>query len=146
MIKWLHQEEGFCEGVFESNFFCDDEGGNELSVMAKSPDLSECAEKCVEAFNNLSESEISKICKLIIEHIKENDMNEEVDLNSLDDELDILNYCWFTTMYVNMLSTQDEIAYVIEGEGDWGDVIGFAVNKDKVIYVGIEYFDYMKNE
>ena len=146
MIKWLHQEEGFCEGVFESRFFHDDEGGNELSVMAKSPDLSECAQKCVEAFNSLSESAINKICSLIIEHIKENGMDEEVDLDSLDDELDILNYCWFTTLYVNMLSSEDEISYVIEGEGEWGDVIGFAANKDEVIYVGADYFGCMKDE
>ena len=61
-----------------------------------------------------------------------------------DNALDILNYCWFTTLYVNMLSENDEIAYVVEGEGDWGDVVGFAVKNHKVIYVGADYFDYMR--
>ena len=45
-----------------------------------------------------------------------------------------------------MFSNQDEIEYVIEGEGDWGDVIGFVVRNDKVIYAGVNYFDYMKEE
>ena len=145
MINWLHQEEGFCEGSFESKFFYG-EDGNELTIAAKSPKLSECAEKCVEAFNHLTESEISEICKGIINCAKEGGLNGEFELPELDNALDILNYCWFTTLYVNMLSEEDEIAYVVEGEGDWGDVIGFAINNNEVIYVGTDYFDYMKNE
>lgn len=43
-----------------------------------------------------------------------------------------------------MLNEEDEIAYVVEGEGDWGDVIGFVVKDNKVIYVGTDYFSYMK--
>ena len=146
MIHWLHQEDGFCEGSFKSNFFRDDENGNELSVGVKCPDLKECDEKCVNAFNNLTESEIIEICKEIINCAKEIDIDEEFELPALDNALDILNYCWFTTLYVNMSSKEDEIAYVVEGEGDWGEVIGFAVKNNKVIYVGTDYFDYMKDE
>ena len=146
MINWLHQEDGACEGSFKSAFFRDDENGDILNVYAKSPDLTECAEKCVEAFNNLTESEISEICKKIISCAKEGGMDEGFELPAIDNDLDILNYCWFTALYVNMLSREDEIAYVIEGEGDWGDVIGFAVNNNEIVYVGTEYFDYMKDE
>lgn len=146
MIHWLHQEDGFCEGSFKSNFFRDDENGNELSVGIKCPDLKACAEKCVDAFNNLTESEIIEICKEIINCAKEIETDEEFELPVLDNALDILNYCWFTTLYVNMSSKEDEIAYVVEGEGDWGEVIGFAVKNNKVIYVGTDYFDYMKDE
>lgn len=145
MIHWLHQEDGICEGSFKSNFFRNDENGDELMVYAANPDLSECAEKCVEAFNNLTESEINKICKEIISCPKEGGLNKEFELPVLDNALDILNYCWFVALYVNMLSKEDEIAYVIEGEGDWGEVIGFAVKNNKVIYVGADYFDYMKD-
>lgn len=145
MINWLHQEDAFCEGSFKSRFFRDDENGDELRVGVQSPDLSECAEKCVEAFNNLTESEINEICKGIINCAKEGGANGEFELPALDNALDILNYCWFTTLYVNMLSEEDEIAYVVEGEGDWGDVIGFVVKNNKVIYVGTDYFDYMKD-
>lgn len=146
MINWLHQEEGVCEGSFKSTFFRDDENGNELSVYMKSPDLSECAEKCVEAFNNLAESEIGEICKEIIRCAEEGGIDEEFELPALDNALDILKYCWFTSLYVNMLSKEDEVAYVVEGEGDWGEVIGFVVDNNKVIYVGTDYFDYMKEE
>lgn len=145
MINWLHQEDGICEGSFKSRFFRDDEGNDELSVYVKSSDLAECAEKCVDAFNSLMESEINEICKKIISCAKESSMNEEVELPESDNSLDILNSCWFTALYVNMLSKEDEIAYVVEGEGDWGDVIGFAVKNNKVIYVGTDYFDYMKD-
>ena len=77
MINWVHLEDGVCEGSFKSNFFRDDEGGDELNVYLKSPDLTECAEKCVEAFNNLAESEINEICKKIVSCAKESDINEE---------------------------------------------------------------------
>lgn len=146
MINWLYQEDGVCEGIFKSNFFRDDEDSDELSVYVQSPDLTECAEKCVEAFNNLTESEINEICKKITNCAKESGINEEFELPALDNALDILNYCWFTSLYVNMLSKEDEIAYVVEGEGDWGEIIGFAVKNNKVIYVGIDYFDYMEEE
>lgn len=146
MIQWLDQEEGFCEGSFKSNYFRDDENGDELGVYVKSPDLTECAEKCVEAFNNLSETDISEICKRIISCVKESGANEEFELPGPDNAPDILNYCWFTGLYVNMLSKEDEIAYVVEGEGDWGDVIGFAVKGSEVVYVGTDYFDYMQDE
>lgn len=144
MINWLHQEEGFCEGSFKSSFFRDDENGDVLSIGVQSPDLIECAEKCVEAFNHLTESEISEICKQIIDCAREGGIDEEFELPELENPLDILNHCWFTTLYVNMLSKEDEIAYVVEGEGEWGDVIGFAVDNNEVIYVGSDYFDYMK--
>lgn len=146
MINWLHQEEGFCEGSFKSVFFHDDENGNELFVYAKSSDLSKCAEKCVDVFNNLTESEIKQICKEIIKCVKESGMDEDFDIDAFENELDILNYCWFTALYVNMLSEKDEIAFVVEGEGEWGDLIGFAVKNNQVIYVGEDYFDYMKDE
>lgn len=146
MIHWLHQEEGVCEGSFKSIFFHDDENGNELSVYVKSPNLAECAEKCVEAFNNLTDSDINEICEKIISCVKEGSIIEEFELPALDNALDILNYCWFTALYVNMLSKEDEIAYVVEGEGDWGEVIGFVVKNNKVVYVGIDYLDYMRGE
>ena len=144
MINWLHQEDGFCEGSFKSHVFHDEENGNELRVGVKSAALKGCAERCVEAFNNLSEPMINEICKEILNCAKECGMDEEYELPVPDNALDILNYCWFTTLYVNMLSENDEIAYDVEGEGDWGDVVGFAVKNHKVIYVGADYFDYMR--
>lgn len=149
MINWSQQEKEFYEGSFsiKSKFFCNDENGGELDIgCAGRPDLIECAEKCAEAFNNLTESEINQLCKEIINRAKEGGLNEGFELPALENPLDILNYCWFTTLYVNMLSREDEIAYVVEGEGEWGEVIGFVVDNNKIVYVGVDYLDYMKEE
>ena len=146
MINWLHQEEGYCEGEFESAFFRNDENSGDLFVYATKPELSEGAEKCVEAFNNLSEIEISEICKGIIGYVEESDRCEGFEFPDFESELDILKYCWFFSLYVNMLSNDDEISYCVEGEGDWGDLIGFVVSGGKLIYVGTDYFEYMKEE
>lgn len=146
MINWLHQEDGYCEGEFKSAFFKNGENGNELSVYVSNPNLSQCAEKCVEAFNNLTETEINEVCKEIIRYVKEREGYESFDFPILDNALDILNYCWFVSLNVNMLSDDDEISYCVEGEGDWGDLIGFVISSGKLIYVGAEYFDHMKEE
>ena len=146
MIRWLHQEDG--EGQFHSSFFRNDEDDDELIVYANNvnPDFMECAEKCVEAFNSLSEPVINEICKKLISCAKEDEgINETFELPTLDDVLDILNYCWFVALYVDMGSKDDEIAYAVEGEGDWGENIGFVINNGSVIYVGADYLDYMKN-
>ena len=94
MIHWLQREDG--EGEFSSKVFCN-EDGEELSVYANSEvaDFVECAEKCVETFNNLSEAVVNEICKKIIECAKEGGLDEEFELPALDSPLDILNYCWF---------------------------------------------------
>lgn len=149
MVNWSHQEEEFCEGTFKikNALFCDDENGGEMDIgCAGRPELMECAEKCAEAFNDLAESEIAQICKEIINCAEEGGLNEDFELPAPDDPLDILNYCWFTTLYVNMLSREDDIAYVVEGEGEWGEAIGFVIENNEVVYVGVDYLDYMKEE
>nr|WP_325242711.1 hypothetical protein [uncultured Oscillibacter sp.] len=49
------------------------------------------------------------------------------------------------TLYVGMGSSDDEIAYAVEGEGEWGENIGFVISNDSVVYVGADYLDYMEN-
>ena len=148
MIRWLQQEDGegeFGEGEFNSKVFCN-EDGNEMFVYAHTanPDFMDCSEKCVEAFNNLSEPMINEICKKLIDCAqKGGGLNEEFRLPILDNPLDILNYCWFGVLYVDMESQDAEITYAIEGE--WGQNIGFYISKDSVVYVGTDYLDFMKN-
>ena len=48
-------------------------------------------------------------------------------------------------LYVDMESKDDKVAYVVEGEGDWGEAIRFVIRNDQVIYVGTDYLDYMEN-
>ena len=146
MIDWIHEEDAFCEGSFKSEFFRNDENDDELMIGMRSVDLKECAENCVKSFNNLMESQINEICKELINCAKESGDNKDFELSTLENPLYILKYCWFSMLYVNMLHKDDEIAYVVEGEGDWGESIGFVIENNKVIYVGVDYFDYMKDE
>ena len=146
MIRWLQQEDG--EGRFNSKFFRNDENEKELIVYANSEnsDFMECAEKCVAAFNNLSEPVINEICQKLISCAQTGDgLNEEFELPTLDNPLDILNYCWFVALYVDMGDKDGKIAYAVEGEGEWGENIGFVINNDSIVYVGTDYLDYMEN-
>ena len=145
MIHWTHKEDG--EGRFKSSFFRDDENNDELIVYADSgfSYFVECAEKCVEAFNDLSEIAINEICEKLIACVSEGGINEEFELPTLNNVRDILKYCWFVALYVDMASRDDEIAYAVEGEGEWGENIGFVIHKDQVKYVGTDYLDHMEN-
>lgn len=145
MIHWLQDEDG--QGHFKSKFFRNDENTDKLIVYANSDnlDFKECAEKCVEAFNNLSDTVINEICERLISCAKEDGVDEEFELLALGDPLKIFNYCWFVALYVDMESKDDEIGYAVEGEGDWGENIGFVISNNRVIYVGTDYLNYMKN-
>ena len=44
-----------------------------------------------------------------------------------------------------MVGKDDETAYAVEGEGDWGAPTGFVVRGGKVIYAGCDYLDYIQN-
>ncbi|WP_300345267.1 hypothetical protein [Fusobacterium sp.] len=43
-----------------------------------------------------------------------------------------------------MKNKEDAPAYAVEGEGEWGENIGFVINNNKVIYVGTDYLDNLK--
>lgn len=147
MIDWEEEAEEYEGGRFKikNDFFCHDENDGEMDICCKGPALMECAEKCAEAINNLAESEVKQLCKEIINYVKESGRYEDFELPALENALDILNYCWFSILYVNMYSQEDEIAYVVAGEGDWGDEIGFVVDNNKIVYVGVDFLDYMKD-
>ena len=48
-------------------------------------------------------------------------------------------------LYVGMENGEDEIAYAVEGEGEWGENIGFVISNGRVVYVGADYLDYMEH-
>lgn len=89
---------------------------------------------------------LSEICKEIIHHVKEEETYEGIELSSLDNPLDILNHCWFTTLYICATTNDNDIAYIVEGEGDWGNLIGFAIKNNMLVHVGDDYFDYMEED
>ena len=89
---------------------------------------------------------INEICQKLISCAQEGDgLNDGFELPALDDPLAILNDCWFMALYVDMESKDDKIAYAVEGEGDWGENIGFVISNDRVVYVGAEYLEHMEN-
>lgn len=139
MIKHLQQFSGeaeVLEGTFKSKIFKNDVD-DELTIYLENGKIVSYAEGCIEHFNSLSNDVINLICENIITcYNKFGGIDEDFILPScLENPKDILNYCWFTTMVVTAPQT-DEIAYSIEGEGDWGECICFTIRGDKVIYVG----------
>ena len=48
-------------------------------------------------------------------------------------------------LYVDMENEDDEIAYAVEGEGEWGENIGFYIQNNRVVYVGPDYLTYMQH-
>lgn len=142
MINWIDKNAESCEGNFESNFFRNDENGKTLWICIENSDILEYAEKCVESFNNLSDSVITEICKGIVDCAKSGGINEDFELPTFENPIDILNYCWFTTLRVSVPDDENQISYVVEGEGDWGEVVGFVIKNNKLVYVGVDYDDY----
>ncbi|MDE5936518.1 MAG: hypothetical protein K2G83_03835 [Ruminococcus sp.] len=130
-LELTNPDEEILEGTFTSNFFRN-EDGNELSVYMENSSLIEYAEKCIEYFNSLSDDVIDKICKGIAESSTEEYRLENV--------RDILEYCWFTSL---VTIEDDEIYYLVEGEGEWGESVGFVIKKDTLAYVGIDYEEYL---
>lgn len=145
MIKWLETEDG--TGIFDSAFFVNDEDNQLFVYTDTSKDGHvEMAEKVVAAFNSLSMETIRKICEGLIESCKEESGTEEdFDLGELERPEDILNYCWFVAVYVDMNSPSDAPAFAVEGEGEWGENVGFVVDNGEVVYVGTEYLEHMKH-
>ncbi len=121
------------EGTFTSSFFSND-GEKELVVCIKTGDIIDYTEKCIEHFNSLPDDVIDEICEGIIESCE-----EEYELENVRD---ILEYCWFTSMMIDV-PEDDGISYIIEGEGDWGEVVGFVIKNGSLAYVGADYEEYL---
>lgn len=126
-------DEEVMEGTFTSEFFSSDEG-NELAVNLRNGDILDYAEKCVEHFNSLPDDVIDKICEGIIESCE-----EEYELENVRD---ILEYCWFYDLTVDV-PENDGISYVVGGEGEWGEVVGFVIKDGTLAYVGVDYEEYL---
>ena len=138
MINWLDKREEGWEGTFQSKFF-HNEDEDQLFICIENASCADYAEKCVEHLNALPKEIIQEICKGIIQA---SEMDE-----AFDSPEDILNYCWFTTMYVSVPEDESKLSYILEGEGEWGElgseVIGFVIKNNQLVYVGVDYFDYL---
>ena len=142
MIEWINKQHESWEGTFKSSFFRNEDNSSEFTIYIENSSLTDYAEKCVESFNNLPDSLISDICRGIIKYAEKGGINEEFELPELGNVLDILKYCWFNTVYVSVPEKMDSVRYIVEGEGDWGECIGFIIENNQLAYVGIYYLEY----
>lgn len=124
------------EGTFTSRIFRN-ENSAEMLIYFNSLDY---AEDCIEHFNSLSDDVIDEICWRIIKILK--CTGADFELSEFENVRDILEYCWFTSMIVD-ISENDGISYVIEGEGEWSEVVGFVIKNGSLAYVGDDYEEYL---
>ena len=66
--------------------------------------------------------------------------SRDFELPELETAREILEYCWFTTLIA--VNSGNGISYIMEGEGEWGEVIGFVIRNGELVYVGTDYFDF----
>ena len=127
--------DGIGEGTFLSNVFLND-GSNELIVYIENDSAVKYAEQCIEHFNSMQDEMIDYICNGILKCAKQDGLDEEIELESTRD---ILKYCWFVALYIDV-PTSDKVTYRVEGEGDWGECIGFIIKENEVAYIGNDIF------
>lgn len=124
-------DDGTLEGTFTSKIFPND-NTQEMTIYIRNKSLIDYAEKCINHFNSMSDDMVDGICRRIIKILKF--IGADFELSEFENVRDILEYCWFTSMIV-YVPEDDEISYVIEGEGEWGEVVGFVIKNGTLAYV-----------
>lgn len=138
-LDYFAPDEKIMEGTFTSRFF-KNEDSYKLSVYIRNGKIIDYAEKCIEHFNSMPDDMIDEICRRIIKSLKL--IGADFELSEFENVRDILNYCWFTSMTVDV-TENDGISYIIEGEGDWGEVVGFVIKNGSLAYVGTDIEEYL---
>lgn len=133
-------DEGTLEGSFTSEIFPNDET-QEMTVYIRNKSLMDYAEKCINHFNSMPDEMIDEICHGLIESCHLSDY-DDFELPELENVRDILDYCWFTTLSVDN-PENDGISYTVEGEGDWGEIVGIVIKNGSLAYVGQDYEEYL---
>ncbi|MDE5862475.1 MAG: hypothetical protein K2H28_09825 [Ruminococcus sp.] len=132
-------DNGTLEGTFTSEIF-PNEDTQEMTIYIRNKSLMDYAEKCINRFNSMSDDMVDEICRRIIKNLQF--IGADFELSEFENVRDILNYCWFTTMIVDT-PKNDGISYIIEGEGEWGEVIGFVIKNGSLEYVGSDFEEYL---
>ena len=142
MINWITQTDDLWCGTFISNHFRTESSKNEIEICIDNSSVADYAEKCVLSFNHLPESVILDICHGIIKCIKKAKGNTPLKiLRYRRNPLQVLEHCRFSSVYINPPEDENLISYIVEGEGDWNDIIGFVVHENRLAYVGTDYFN-----
>ena len=139
MIQWRNQTADMWEGVFQSRILRNEASRPEMFICIQNPDDADYAEQCATHCNELCDSILDAICMGIVNCAAQGGIEEDFELPTLEIVRDILQYCWFTTLYAN--NSGNGISYIVEGEGEWGDAIGFVIRNGELAYVGTEYFE-----
>lgn len=124
------------EDTFTSRIFRN-ENSAEMLIYFNSFDY---AEDCIEHFNSMPDDMIDEICQRITKSLQL--IGADFEFSEFENVRDILDYCWFTSMTVDV-PENDGISYVIEGEDDWGEVVGFVIKNGILVYVGVDYEEYL---
>lgn len=144
-LEKFSEEEEILEGVFKSKIFLSDDS-DELTIYLENGNIIKYSEKCIEHFNNIPNSMVDTICENIIKCFKIfGGENKNFKLPQLENNRDILKYCWFFSMTIEQPQT-NEIAYTVNGEGDWGECISFTIRNDSIIYVGYQEVSPWEND
>lgn len=139
MIQWRNQTADMWEGVFQSRILRNEASRPEMFICIQNPDDADYAEQCAAHCNELCDSILDAICMGIMKCAAQGGIEEDFELPTLEIVRDILQYCWFTTLYAN--NSGNGISYIVEGEGEWGEAIGFVIRNGELAYVGTEYFE-----
>lgn len=129
--------EKIMEGTFISRIF-KNYGDDRLQIYLEDETIQDYAERCIEHFNNMPDEMVDTICKGVIKSAGMGGVNEDFELPELENVRDIFNYCGFVSLTV-LYPESDEIFYIVEGEGDWGECVGFIIRENKVLYVGLDF-------
>ena len=142
MINWTTKRDEFWDGIFTSSYFRNSGNSSEMEICIDGASVADYAEKCITSFNQLPDSAISEICKRIIKCSKKHSTKWKLkSLRFMSDPFAILDHCYFSSIYVNEPEDQDQVSYIVEGEGEWDDVIGFVIHDGKLVYVGTDYLN-----
>lgn len=136
-LDYFAPDEKIMEGTFTSRIF-KDYGDDRLLIYLEDETIQDYAERCIEHFNNMPDEMVDAICKGVIKSAEMNGENEDFELPELENVRDIFDYCGFVSLTV-WIPENDEIFYTVEGEGEWGECVGFIIREDKVLYVGVDF-------
>ncbi|MDE7295133.1 MAG: hypothetical protein K2N72_11990, partial [Oscillospiraceae bacterium] len=141
MITWTNKEDESWEGEFKSRIFHDEDDDN-LIVYIENPSAADHAERCAAFLDSLPEVMIDEICGELIKCAERDGDNSSFKLPELHSVRDILDYCWFVAVYVSVPKNENDISFIVEGEGDWGECAGFVIENGRVVYVGNDAVNY----
>lgn len=141
MLKWtnpvndinyneIHRTE------FESSRFSDGNKRCRIEVFADNPSLIGYAEKCITAFESISDEAFDRILSGLAAAFRESCIDKG---QGFSNERKVLSVCRSVTMYVCVPSDDSILLYVLECKGD-GAKSGFVMLEDSPVYIGKDYF------